>query len=559
MPKNNNVGSVEEALGRIEVSIQRLKDCSNKDFSIFASCFDRAVKSVSTLVCCAKTIFSIVEPAKSGQMISEIKDLYFKNETILKAIRSFQFRISDFKSGTDYMQSLFLVYIENCAQDIKTHDFLISSLSKYSGSAKETPELAEVQALSARVLEGLAGLKRVHGEFRLVFEQFLDFFSDESFQTIGFIDEPFVETERDFNKKKKIVEEVHSVFSMRQTSHDTCLSDIVTNLQYNDIIGQKIEHVSQIISDVSLRLKHVKLNGAESSPSELPTIRKAAELQSAQLVQINLDYQEAVKAIFRRLEELSENASDISMLTHSFYSKHGKKGSYLFDLSQHLALPLRYFDIVARAHDKIGLVIEQGADLVQAQAKINENLKHSAALLAAMPALIDEDSSIGNAIKTVRVKVAENLRYISTAIENFSKTSKAVFSSYRLQDNEIALQEVEDQYLLTTQRIKDSDAELTSQIGIASSIAQNLNSEINGLLNDMAFYSMFESELNVISSELSHIESVLEGDSSEQAIDERFFQVLRSRYTMKSEHDVHDTVLLVSGTGYSEYDDVEFF
>jgi|GEM_PF-5696540 len=557
----NLVSKVQASFSSIERSIKNLKDCSNKDFKWLAGTFDQSVKSVKQLVDLSKSVFSIVEQESSAKLISDIENVFHLNESFLQEIRQFYLRIADLKSNTDFMQNLFLVYIESCIQDLKTFTLLGDNMvlsESYVKNSEVQTAIGNMAQYAFKSIHALKNIYAIQNSFREQIDCFVYYFNEESFQTIGFADHPCHEAEREFKKKQLLVEENSSIFAQRESSHSNAFSEIVTNLQYNDIISQKIEHVSEIISNVSVRLKHIKL-GEKDLELTLPNVKKAVELQSAQLVQINIDYQEAVKVIFKRLEELSENAADIALLIQAFRSKQGRRKSYFSDLLQHLSLPEKYFETLKSVKKRLNESLQQAQDLYVDLDRASNTLVECINGFVENKDYLSkhvqlQDLSVG----IVSGKVAENMSFVRNAVSHFNSQMLGVFKLGQKCEN-LSLEQLEDSYISLDNTISSFDTTLHGDIELATNIAETLQKDVDSLLEKVSYYSMFESEAEFISKEMNAIVQILQSANEDVAVDSDFFDSLKQYYTMKSEHDIHDTVLLLDGSGDNDFDDVEFF
>ncbi len=559
--KQSIVNQLEGSFSVIGKSILSLKSCSNSDFTTLTHCFEKSVISVTQLLNIAKSIFARVDIASTERIINEIKDLFYKNEAVLCQIRASQLKISEHKTGSDFLQNLFLVYLENCTQDLKTFStlgkgmFISDKSIDFKNIASIIDQMSPIANHTSKLMKRLYSMQQ---NMRTEYDKALDFFTDESFQTLGFIDEPFVEAEREFKKKQKLVTDSYSVFAQREKSHSTCLSDIVTNLQYNDIINQKIQHVSEIITDVSLRLKHVSYSN-EDCNFGLPNVHKAVELQSAQLVQINVDYQEAVKVIFRRLAELSDNASDISLLTHVFYSKHGRENSFFSDLSQHLKLPEKYFSIVSSAYSVLEQFAQNTESMIDELRLLSQEIDAQRHLFMNLLELIhnttiDKEASL----RLLLSKVSENINYVADTVSSFVIIAEQTVESANTES--YSLENIKLSYDNLIGNMVENEKDTLLNIYKTTEIATVIQKDLDGLLKGVSYYSVFDTEIEQISKELNNIISLLEHSVGDDfMVDESFFESLKQYYTMKSEYDVHDTVLLLSPNGENNFDDVEFF
>ena len=90
------------------------------------------------------------------------------------------------------------------------------------------------------------------------------------------------------------------------------IANIITNLQYHDIIRQKMEHVQKTQKNVLNELKYATDgNGLEEF---LVKTRDIANLQSAQLIHANKEYQQAIEIITEKFIAIGDDMATISGL-----------------------------------------------------------------------------------------------------------------------------------------------------------------------------------------------------------------------------------------------------
>jgi hypothetical protein len=89
------------------------------------------------------------------------------------------------------------------------------------------------------------------------------------------------------------------------------ISNIITGLQFDDIIRQKLEHIQQTILEIINELNAVqqKTDTDESQPIKYLTIlSEITRLHAAQLIQTNQDYQKAFAGIKANLTGIQQNS-----------------------------------------------------------------------------------------------------------------------------------------------------------------------------------------------------------------------------------------------------------
>ena len=92
------------------------------------------------------------------------------------------------------------------------------------------------------------------------------------------------------------------------------IANIITNLQYHDIIRQKIEHVQSSHRGLLQNLTDFDPSNEAQHIDYLSRIRDLANIQAALLVRANKEYQRAIELITEKFRSISEDMANISML-----------------------------------------------------------------------------------------------------------------------------------------------------------------------------------------------------------------------------------------------------
>lgn len=103
------------------------------------------------------------------------------------------------------------------------------------------------------------------------------------------------------------------------------ISNIITNLQFDDIIRQKLEHIQQTIHDIIYELDAVqqKTDDRDSQPVKyLSILSEITKLHAAQLIQTNQDYQQAFAGIKANLSSVQQSTTLIARDINAKLAQH---------------------------------------------------------------------------------------------------------------------------------------------------------------------------------------------------------------------------------------------
>ena len=127
------------------------------------------------------------------------------------------------------------------------------------------------------------------------------------------------------------------------------IDKIITNLQYQDIIQQKIAHIQQTHRILSIKsmisaMREMKKQIIKNVLVGSVQIRDIAGLQAAQLIHANKEYQKAIEFISDRFLEVGNEMTGISNLCHQLIGNaSGSNTSYFETIREKLETQEYYF------------------------------------------------------------------------------------------------------------------------------------------------------------------------------------------------------------------------
>ena len=162
---------------------------------------------------------------------------------------------------------------------------------------------------------------------------------------------------------------------------DTCaksIADVITSLQYQDIIRQKMEHIQQAHIKLLENLRQTDVLATEDAwTSVLVQVRDISALQAAQLLATNKEYQAAIEAIAFHFRSIAKEMSAVASICRNTMSEDEHiRRTAISDLADRFkrtdSLLARVLDVFPECTREV-LFIRDGANTLQK--RIDEHLK----------------------------------------------------------------------------------------------------------------------------------------------------------------------------------------
>lgn len=577
-------GELISALMDIDEKINNLYVRSNSDFmqlNEYLKEYHRKTKIIS------ENAFRITEKISGGSDMELIRELgNIHNKTALYNVsindeHSHKLRI--FNEISNKTNQLYIV-LRNLRQDFITLRFLSSNyslLSTYNetslkgepglevwNSALETLQQSmislnkQVQTLREITSIVINNVKKKAENSRELFRGL----SEETIKIIDTINRKNQESRIQFpDLKEKTIETSKSI------------SDIITHLQYQDIIRQKIEHIQKshhgIIEDLSNTGQAPTMN---CSMEDYIKISDIIDLQSAQLILVCKEYQNAINVITRNFQKIARDMSRVSEISDNLS----------FDNSQSDITLLR--QISARLDDDIIQLdlsnenmlsqecLEIGKNIKNIIEKLEDDIKPHLESFAGEKRIINilRFNGIGSGVFTQMIALNRDIELKLLDIQESITELKNLVDDFVLSDHkEPEDDSIEIERLHIMVRISrildllDRDNEELDKFLIQN---RELNSDILEKIEtvvDKSDYSeYFENTVGNIISKLSVINDRIKPayQEDQHASKAENLEEIKTSYTMESERIVHG--MLVTGekendisTLLNNDNEVEFF
>jgi hypothetical protein len=363
---------------------------------------------------------------------------------------------------------------------------------------------------------------------------------------------------------KKYQEASHFFESLKELTdkNSSNIATIITNLQYHDIIRQKIEHIQRTHKDIMIELR--SLQGRELGMALIHNkvktfikIRDVAGLQAAQLIHANNQYQVAINEISKNLEEIGNEMIAISSMCDNLVGKSGQAKDYylnniLDNLNNALSYNQKLVQLLAVIKHQAEFLDEIKKDL---RKTYDEICAHKSKIYNLLSELLErKDKENEKCFNQVIGLLAESDDlpsyfdiFYNELVVNFIQVLKLSDS----EQGEINLLQsfniLSDTIPGLIKLLKQNTNKVDEYLFVNSSISLNVSDSILNSLKSIKYYELFEKSCDTIIEELNSINVKLNyGNEMTDKNREENLKLLKSRYTMASEHIIHEHISKLS-------------
>jgi hypothetical protein len=333
------------------------------------------------------------------------------------------------------------------------------------------------------------------------------------------------------------------------------ISNIITHLQYHDIIRQKIEHIQKAHYRIIEELEKTgaeKIKAGEKSSDELFRIGDITDLQAAQLLLVSKEFQNAIDIITKNFQGIARDITTISMISNDFSYKDSSsevtllkqirnqldEGIILLDMNDFREISREYLSATVKIKeisDQLTEEIRTPLSGITSQADANTAGK--------VPALVSQILILSKDLK-------DRDNNINEILEEILNMSDAVFTEDELDSAGSKLEQDRINLMVEITRILDSldrDNEELDKVLIENKDLNNdILQKIENVINRVDYYDYFETMVEMVINRLVGINSKFKNSDERESVEAkaRNLNEVKSNYTMASEREVHDQVVL---------------
>jgi|GEM_PF-433183 len=363
-----------------------------------------------------------------------------------------------------------------------------------------------------------------------------------------------------FNKKYSEASAMFPSLKELSDKNSSNIAKIITNLQYHDIIQQKIEHIKRTHKDIIIDLQSYSdsdksLILLHNKAKTFLKIRDIAGLQAAQLIHANRQYQMAIEEISFYLEDIGNDMIVINRLCENLVGKTDLTNQfYLNNIIDNLDKALNFNIKLANSITQIKLLTHSLSNKNKEYLKISKEIhiqKESIkeilkelsvkigpsksfsenSSISQLNKLLEETNFVEQNINEIQNELNQKIAQIVSPQENFLVETNILHDLNDLSYTLPGLIEL----------LKESIKKIDEYLSFNSFISHNISDHIKNSLKKIKYYVLFEKvSINIIG-DLNSINLKL-NYGNELTNKEENLKHLKKRYTMASEHIIHDHI-----------------
>lgn len=533
-------------------------------------------------------IFDAIVGDEQNNLINELDNLY-------TGIRDYRVLAeSENRKGVANLNevgnviSYLLMDVRNLNQNLITLKYLITNyrlVTSYEDSdLTEKSNIQQWYEITEKILPWIATAINEIDQLKLVLSGLLaagrtD--NHDSSKNIVDLSDDIRSIYRTFLDKNHQSEQYLPMLKEKSVHSSDSIGNIITHLQYHDIIRQKIEHIQQShLKIINLLKDAAPSEKSEQAEEDADHIADIVALQAEQLILVSKEYQNALKVITHNFRSIADDTNAISRISNEFSSdERNREITLLNRIKEKLDQGIVMLD-----SNKITLVNSDLLLVSDVIKRIRTILKDKVA--GPMVHLEKEKllkSGKDLALKGENPKVLGIIYLIYNLAEDLMVNRKDVVTRLgelcNLNDklkeplSDIGLGSISEQEQIRlmvkiTQILDQLDVEsakLDDVLNQNNSLNEDVLSKIEGAINKVDYYDLFEKVINEVIVKLNDVDSRLR--TGEQRRDSKeakeSLKEIESFYTVASERLIHNKYLgeegAEPGAKEEESDDLELF
>ena len=353
------------------------------------------------------------------------------------------------------------------------------------------------------------------------------------------------------------------------------IADVITSLQYQDIIRQKMEHIQQAHVKLLDDLQQIDLDKSPNAWTQvLVQVRDISALQAAQLLATNKEYQAAIEAIALHFRTIAKEMTSVASICRSTMNDNDdrEQRSTITDLVDRFkradALLARVLEVFPECSREV-LLIRDGASMLQK--RIGEHVETFFRLSTQVEVMLSPyRKTLGRHFEHYMLQVDEMLSTMRRNMESVSVQNTILIKSIeglgryakKLAESELLWDYVQlnvKRLHSLSERLLNTEQESNTLLRKIETTCRSISDETQAALAAVRYYDFFE---NVIAEIVRGLSSMSARICAEVDVAEHSdMSAVRDLYTMQSERKIHDQF---TGTNEEEEatatdDDLELF
>lgn len=557
--KNFPRKDIIDTLSSIDAKISSLHTISSKDFLYFNKLLKQYYSNIKE-ISSANNEIAIFINSEVPKAKDEIKSKNTMQLQLLSEVDGNTNRIIELLTSIYSSIELLIVPVNNFKQNLITLKYILANLKLHLNYIK----LINGDKLRKSILIIEESIERIYKQIESIV------LKNESISkqiiTIrnGFYDNKNLDNS-EFKKKlknglKKISfdDYVHENYVINlNNGTQKCfayMGEVITNIQFHDIIRQKMEHIQTSQSDLIKELNTINQT-SENNENQLNLILKIpkiTDIQVAQLLYTNKDYQTSIEKITNQLIEVSNEMIGLNSIYNSIHDNTFKfEDNFIsqIDITQNTFED--FFEKLIKNWTKTTTNGQQLKEdyktfkgdynaLFVNEKTLRKEVENFETLIRA------NGKGFGKELMRRLKDLFSNLQINSNSLKtHLNKTTHDINSAVDIVNN---FQPQKKNYYISPDSIKnlsDKSIEIKQKTQSYAQLSTDISDEITRSLKKIEYYTYFKTTVEDIVSSLNIINKIVNYDSLKSILgdNKEYLDKIEMQYTMKSERDIHEKLI----------------
>lgn len=549
---------ISDQFTKIDSLIVEILNCASEDFLGLNERFKEAYSKSTYISSNAEEVFKAYASSYTSDSLLSLKELFKKfSQAKREANKYADSIVARIDEVYDILESIDL-HSKNINQNLLTLKFLIANL-KISGLDLDADQFIEQKdelfiefnrLVNKSKLTELELAKSLHGNMKLLREGVdrVKRNMRNADQQIGIAIDIINESIIVFSEKQQELNiNIPKLQEYNKKLRDS-IDTIITNLQYHDIIRQKIEHVQVSHKEI---LSNLATENNNEQQSYLSQIGELVNIQSALLVRANKEYQRAIEQIIEKFKTIGSIAQTILQQCKDLKKIQEITAEQSFTgVAQKLTnttLPVsKFLSLLARVNNLLQSIEHNVSQMVEISVVDDEANRFGELLLKRIkqpelklqPSLIQQIESVTYDIIASRYQIGTLYLQLESKIAEIDRLSSLISQNTKSQEWETIpaiLKEIAGNLL-----------QCDEKVGVLLKGTLDASNELGDIISkavgQVKYYEVFELKILEVIKLLNHIYATLSGKEESQ-FDKDDLEFMRKLYTMESEHKIHNLVV----------------
>ncbi|HEX2968663.1 MAG TPA: hypothetical protein VHO46_06125 [Bacteroidales bacterium] len=508
--------------------------------------------------------FNIIETISGGRgidLVKELEEIHQKIESHRTKIRQEDQQSLRMLKDIIHKSNHLNIILKNLRQDFITLKFLSTNYNLVSKCKDTDPD---------QDVDFTTWIKEIYSTHRLLMSVTfsLDRFKERVTSSIRNLES---KTEQSLNICQKLSRDtIKNIESVKRKSTESKLqfpllkeksvessksiNDIITYLQYHDIIRQKIQHIQKshykIIEDLN---NNNNGNGENYSKEDYSKIADIIDLQAAQLLLVSKEYQNAINVITGNFQGIAKDLTTISGISDKFsFKDEDSEMTLLKQIKDQLDQGIILLDL--NNFNEINAELNSSGDaLDKIISQVDGVIKPllSKLILPGNAGKHDSDNSSGNGIYSQILSLSRDINIkhneLDTIITDISDLSGSMAFTDELESFENQLEFDRIQLMVNISKILATLDKDDEELDIVLKQNRDLNTNILEIIEDAIskgdYYEYFETTVENVIGQLNHINSRIKTDNDVDRDKAKNLNEVKPNYTVESERTIHEQVI----------------